>query len=203
MSALSAFPNAQSHPRIALYRNTLKEKYGLSVKKFPQSNESLYKRLLKEKKASSSINPIVDFYNSISIKHGVTAGAFDLDELKSRGSMPLELRMSTESDTFLALGTHAGEEPELIPEGELSYAQGNTVLTRHLAWRQAVHGLVTPQTKDVVFVSEVLCEEKSDEKDALAKAVSKDFIDGLDRYFDVKSTVGILGLDLGKLSTNI
>ena len=197
---MTAFPNAQSHPRIALYRETVKKNYGLSPKKFPQSNESLYRRLLKEKKALPPINPIVDFYNSISIKHGVTAGAFDLDELKSKGDLPLELRTSAESDTFLALGTPDGEEATVVPRGELSYAQGSTILTRHLAWRQAVQGLVTAQTKNVVFVSEILCEDSSA---ALAKSVGEDFSNGLMDFFEVHSTVEILGSEMKKFQSQI
>lgn len=67
-------------------------------------------------KALHPINPIVGFYNSISIKHGVTAGAFDLDDLKSKGDLPLELRKSAESDTFLALVTPDSEEPIEVPK---------------------------------------------------------------------------------------
>ena len=203
MLTLAALPNAQSHPRIALYRETLKRTYGLSPKKFPQSNESLYKRLLKEKKALPAINPIVDFYNSISIKHGVTAGAFDIDDLKSRGNLPLELRISAEADTFLALGTPDGGEAITIPKGELSYAQGSTVLTRHLAWRQAIPGLVNSQTKNVVFVSEILCDGSSAERKSLAEKVGDDFSKGLKDCFGAESAVQILGSEVGLLSASI
>ncbi|KAL9012138.1 MAG: hypothetical protein Q9173_003069 [Seirophora scorigena] len=94
VSDLSAYPNAQSHPRIALYRDTLKAACNLSPKKFPQSHESLYRRLVKEKRALPPINPLVDFYNAVSVKHGVTAGAFDLAELQTHSTSPLELRLS-------------------------------------------------------------------------------------------------------------
>lgn len=203
ISTLTALPNAQSHPQISQYRETLKNKYKLSPKKFPQSNESLYKRLLKEKRPTPSINPIVDFYNSISIKYGVTAGAFDLDDLKSKADLPLELRTSAESDTFLALGTPDGEEAIEIPQGELSYAQGTTVLTRHLAWRQAVQGLVTTRTKNVVFVSEILYEGSGAERYALAKNVGEDFSKGLKEYFEAWSTVDIIGSEVKNLSSQI
>ena len=62
------------------------------MKKFSQSNESLYRRLAKEQRALKPINPIVDFYNAVSIKYGVTAGAFDLGQLQTKSTAPLELR---------------------------------------------------------------------------------------------------------------
>lgn len=203
LSTLSAYPNAQSHPRIALYRDTLKEKCNLSAKKFPQSNESLYKRLLKEKKALPPINPIVDFYNSVSIKHGVTAGAFDLVDLQSRSEDPLELRMSSSTDKFKALGTEASAEPISVGVGELVYAQGTTVLTRHLAWRQATQALVTEKSRGVIFMSEVFNEQDAAEPTDMTRSVAKDLVEGLHRFFGVNAEAIILGRGIEKLSLEI
>ena len=88
----------------------------------------------------------------------------------------------------------------MVPRGELSYAQGSTILTRHLAWRQAVQGLVTAQTNNVVFLSEILCEGSSA---ALAKSVGEDFSDGLMDLFEVHSTVEILGSEVKKFHSQI
>ena len=203
LSSLEAYPNAQSHPRIALYRDTLKEKCNLSAKKFPQSNESLYKRILKQKKALWPLNPLVDFYNTISIKHAVTAGAFDIVDLKSKSSAPLELRMTRAGDMFLGLEACDGAEPAPVGERELAYALDNVVLTRHLAWRQALSGLVTSKTKDVIFVSEIFNEKEANEPTELARSVANDLVDGLDEFFGVKANATFLGLGLGKLSVEI
>ncbi|KAF2124464.1 hypothetical protein P153DRAFT_435204 [Dothidotthia symphoricarpi CBS 119687] len=204
---LSSFPNAQSHPLIARYRDTLKKAVSLSAKKFPQSNESLYKRLIKDGRAPRPINPLVDFYNAVSIKHGVTAGAFDLTDLAalpSSGSAPasLELRLSGSSDTFLALDVAPDSDPVLIPPGEISYARGNIILTRHLAWRQSSQGLVQEGTRDVVIVSEIFNEQDSPEASELAKAVKTDLVNGLRDFFDVAEPLkSILGQGLDSLST--
>ncbi|KAL9599857.1 MAG: hypothetical protein Q9219_003551 [cf. Caloplaca sp. 3 TL-2023] len=200
LETLTPLPNAQSHPRIALYRDTLKHACNLSAKKFPQSNESLYKRLLKEKTALRPINPLVDFYNSVSIKHGVTAGAFDLAELRARSpEEPLELRLSTKEDTFKALDAGEGAEAVQVGEKELVYVQGRTVLTRHLAWRQAAEGLVTEGTRDVVFMSEVFHEGDVGvgEETALTKSVGEDFVRGLRDFFGVEGKVTVLGEGVG------
>jgi len=188
------YPNVSSHPRIALYRDTLKKRFNVSVKKFPQSNESLIKRVVKSGSTLPSINPIVDFYNSISIKHAVTAGAFDLGELKAHSEAPLELRRGAAAkDTFLALNAPADSKPDCITDGELLYVQGTTVLTRHLAWRQSSQALVSDVTKDVVFVSEILNDKPQLGSSDLARRVAREFTVGLKEFFGVESKFEILG----------
>ncbi|KAF2719504.1 B3/B4 tRNA-binding domain-containing protein [Polychaeton citri CBS 116435] len=184
-------PNVQSHPRIAHYRTTLKA-LNIAPKKFPQSNESLYKRILKLKGPLRPINPIVDFYNAISIQYGVTAGAFDIQDLDNE---PVELRFSREDDTFLALDADESAKAVFIPPKELSYCVGNTVLTRQLAWRQSLKGLIKDETTDVMLMSEILDENGS----KLAEAVRKDMVDGLKQHFGVDAESVILGFGVGKL----
>ncbi|KAL8654946.1 MAG: hypothetical protein Q9210_001189 [Variospora velana] len=211
LAELSAYPNAQSHPRIALYRDTLKAACNLSAKKFPQSHESLYKRLLKEQGPLRPINPLVDFYNAISIKRGVTAGAFDLGELQTRSTAPLELRLSSSStpgDTFRALDAGEGAPAAAVPPGELVYAQGTTVLTRQLAWRQAAEGLVTAATRNVIFVSEVFHGGEQEgatgvTPSGLSASVAEDFADGLKRFFGVEAQATVLGKGAGVSSVSV
>lgn len=134
--------SAQSHPRVALYRNKLKAVANMSSKKYPQSNESLLKHILKEKQAGRPISPLVDFYNSVSIEHAVAASAFDLPELRAANA-PLELRVArVEEDGFIPLDV-SGAQPGKVDKGEILYAQGNPVLPRYLAWRQSKQALVT------------------------------------------------------------
>ena len=159
--------------------------------------------MLKNKEALKPINPIVDFYNSISIKHGVTAGAFDLAELQTRSVEPLELRMSTSKDVFKALDAEADAEPISIGTGEVVYAQGTMVLTRHLAWRQATQTLVTDKTRDVIFMSEVFNEEEASEPTELARNVAEDLVDGLREYFGVEAEASVLGDGIQKLRVHI
>ncbi|KAL9586792.1 MAG: hypothetical protein Q9212_000678 [Teloschistes hypoglaucus] len=204
VSDLSAYPNAQSHPRIALYRDTLKATCNLSAKKFPQSNESLYKRLLKEKKALRPINPLVDFYNSVSIKYGVTAGAFDLGELQARSTKPLELRLSTTADTFKALDAKPDETAAPVAAGELVYVQDTTVLTRHLAWRQAAEALVTEKTKNVILMSEVFNEDAATATPTkLTTSVADEFVRGLKDFFGVEAKATVLGEASGERTTEV
>ena len=138
--------NAQSHPRVNAWRETLKTA-GISQKRFPTSIEAMLRRALKGG-PPFSINPLVDFYNMLSLRHILPAGAFDL---RATGS-GIELRHTREGDHFTALDDDQGLE---VPSGEIAYASGDVVLTRHFMWRQAREGLVIPTSRDVFLVSEV------------------------------------------------
>jgi DNA/RNA-binding domain of Phe-tRNA-synthetase-like protein len=201
--ATNNYTNAQSHPRIALYREELKKVANVSSKKYPQSNESLIKRALKEKKAPRPISPAVDLYNSISIKHAVTAGAFDLDELKAKAE-PLELRVAkTELDTFVPLDA-PDAAPSKVDAKEIVYVQGSTVLTRHLAWRQSAQALVTAESKNAMFMSEVFHDTAvGDQPSDLAKSVATALQGCLRDFMNVDSQVQYLGKSLGKLEADL
>ncbi len=169
-ASAARYGNAQSHPRVQPWRERF-QAMGVSGKQFPSSIEALLRRALKGG-APFSINPLVDFYNTISLRHLVPAGAFDLEPLRG----PLELRLSRAGDTFLSLDA---DEPLDVPPGEVSYASGSTILTRHFVWRQAKTGLIEPTTRDIFLVSEVLGEVGRE----VAEAVLADFRSGVQEYF--------------------
>ncbi len=167
--------NSQSHPRVRPWREAFRP-LGISGKKFPSSIEALLRRALKGG-APVSINPLVDLYNTISLKHVVPAGGFDLEDV----SLPIELRLTREGDTFRALD----QEGDLaVPAGEVAYVYGSTVLTRHFVWRQAQQGLITVETGTVLLVSEVLREIPGE----VVEAVQQDLVDGLRDIFGVECT---------------
>jgi len=160
--------NAQSHPRVRALREDFKAA-GVSMKRFPISIESMLRRALKGGEPFR-INPVVDLYNTLSLRYICPAGAFDLDAMEAN----LELRFTTNQDCFTALDA---QTPVNVETGEIAYASANTVLTRHCMWRQSLHALVGPGTRNVFFVSEipglageeVAFEMEHDIKSALAK----------------------------------
>lgn len=81
------YGNAQSHPRVAAWRGAVATT-GVSGRKFPSSVESLLRRAFKGGDAPH-INPLVDFYNALSLRHVVPAGGFDPSQLGGT----LELRL--------------------------------------------------------------------------------------------------------------
>ena len=177
------YGNAQSHPRVKPWRERFTA-MGVSGKQFPSSVEALLRRALKGGEPFT-INPLVDWYNALSLRHLVPAGAFDLAALDGQ---PLALRLTREGDTFTALDA---AETEAVPPGEVAYAVGSTVLTRHFVWRQSREGLVTPETHDVVLLSEVLGEVGPD----VADAILADFLAGLQAYFGVQGAGTVTGAD--------
>ncbi len=171
-SAAIEYGNSQSHPRVSPWRVAF-QRLGFSGKKFPSSIEALLRRALKGN-APFSINPLVDFYNTVSLRHVVPAGGFDVADLDGH----LDLRLTKEGDQFQSLDDR---HPAEVPEGEVAYAIGNTVLTRHFVWRQASRGLITSETKSVLLVSEVLGELPDDVVDA----VTGELVAGLELLFKV------------------
>ena len=124
----------------------------------------------------------------------MTAGAFDIQTLakENKGDI-IELRVSRDGDSFVALDA-SDKEAVSVPKGELSYCVGDIVLTRQLAWRQAAQGLVTENTQDVLFMSEVLYPKKNDDDvvSDLAEAVRKDLTEGLKDYFGVENPSSVI-----------
>ena len=144
--AATEYGNPQSHPRIKTWVDHFKA-LGVSRKAFPSSLEAMVRRVGKGGEPIS-INPLVDFYNAVSLKYMVTAGGYDLDQL----DQGLALRFSRSGDTFQALDEDRSSE---IPEGEVSYADGDQILTRHMLWRQSKKGLLERTSRNVVLVSEI------------------------------------------------
>ncbi len=175
----AVYGNAQSHPRVRPWRDRF-QALGISGKEFPSSIEALLRRALKGGEPFQ-INPLVDWYNAVSLRHFVPVGGFDLDQIAG----PLELRLTRDGDQFLALDA---AEAVVVPPGEVAYADGPTILTRHFVWRQARAGLIVPATRNVLLLSEVLGEVGA----AVAEAVLAELRDGLRDDFDVASHGGLV-----------
>ena len=169
-ATVAPYGNAQSHPRVRAWRERF-QAIGVSMRHFPTSIEALLRRAMKGG-APFHINPLVDFYNAVSLRHAVPVGGFDLDRVAG----PLSVRLTREGDTFAALDAD-GRIP--VPVGEIAYATGSTILTRQLMWRQARDGLIGPGTRAVFLVSESLPESGA----GLAETLLDELGGGLAREF--------------------
>ena len=172
-------PNAQSHPYVNAWREHLRGA-GVSGKKFPTSIEAMLRRALKGGEPFH-INPLVDFYNALSLHHVVPAGAWDLDEVPD----DLQLRFTRAGDHFTALDE---TQAVAVAEGEIAYASGPLVLTRHFMWRQARQALVRPETRNVFLISEIpgVAGRK------VAEAMRRDMVSGLAQHFGVAAKSALL-----------
>lgn len=180
--ASKEYGNPQSHPMIAPWGKMMKA-VGAPRKKYPSSIEAMVRRAGKSPEPFR-IDPIVDFYNSISLLNLVPAGGFDIDQITDG----LSLRFSKDGDKFMALDS---SEYESIPEGEVSYADGSEIVTRHFVWKQGKHALLSGDSTNVFFVSEVLGDLPAD----TAEKTASSFADGLRECFSVDACPVILNKD--------
>lgn len=169
VAAASGFDPPQSHPRIAPWWPAF-EKMGISPSKYPPAIAALVKAAKKGK--IRSINPIVDFYNAVSLRHVVPIGAWDLDGLEGRR---FELGFAKGGEPFRALGS---AEVERVDAGELVYFDSSEVVTRHFIWKQSEKGKIGPNTTRICVLSELLPECGD-----IAQEVGDDLVAGLRRLF--------------------
>ena len=176
------FDDARKHPYVDAWRQGFRE-LGVSMKRFPTSIEALLRRALKGGDVFR-INPLVDFYNALSLIHVCPAGAFDLDVVDNT----VALRMTRNTDSFQALDS---DELIQVDAGEIAYASGDNVLTRHFMWRQSRLALVSERTRNVFLVSEIPGCAGAE----VAQAMRTSMVDGLSRFFgrDCVSTVLSMG----------
>jgi DNA/RNA-binding domain of Phe-tRNA-synthetase-like protein len=140
---------AQEHPRIKPWRTAF-SKLGISGSKFPSSIESMARRILKGD-PFPKINPLVDLYNSISLRFLVPMGGHDLDTLEGN----IHLRFTEGWEPFTPMG---GGETITMPKGELVYRDDREVLTRNWVWRQCEKDKTTEKTKNIFIPMDVLGE---------------------------------------------
>ena len=114
------------------------------------SVESLTKRAAKPDSKPFSINPLVDFYNAFSLKYLIPFGGFDME---SDIAKEMSLRFSKEGDKFFALDADAAID---VPIGEVLYVSGNTVVTRHINWKQSKEGLIQDSSVNICLMAEIL-----------------------------------------------
>lgn len=163
--------DARKHPHIDDWRTQFRE-LGVSMKRFPTSIEALLRRALKGGELFR-INPLVDFYNALSLRHVCPAGAFDLDALDA----PIALRFTGDGDQFQALDS---DDVIAVSAGEIGYLSGNNVLTRHFMWRQSRLALVSADSRNIFMVSEVPAAAGN----AVAAAMENSMRQGLEAYFN-------------------
>jgi len=164
------YQNVGSHPSVREWREAFRS-IGVSPRHFPSSIEALLRRAFKSEHPPT-INPLVDFYNSVSLNRAVPAGGFDLATIPNE----IGLRLTRPGDRFTALGSREAVD---VPPGEVAYTAGRTVLTRHFVWRQAQEGLIGERTTEVVLLAEILeGNERADE-------VEGELVGGLRTLFGV------------------
>lgn len=155
---------AQDHPKIKPWRTTF-SKLGISGSKFQSSVESMARRILKGE-PFPKINPLVDLYNSVSLRFLVPMGGHDLDTIEGN----IQLRFAEGWEPFTSMG---GMETVTVPKGELVYRDDREVLTRNWVWRQCEKDKATEKTKNIFIPMDVLGEVGSEMADEIILELSR------------------------------
>ncbi|MGW1065223.1 B3/B4 domain-containing protein [Streptomyces aureus] len=141
-------PADENDPRIESW-HTAYRAFGTNPRRIRPSVDALGRRLAK-KGTLPRINPAVDSYNAVSVRHGLPAGAFDLDHVTG----DVEIRHADGGEQFTPLG-----EPGTVENpkaGEIIYIDTTDVLTRHWNHRDAHRTRVTDDSTDVAFLLETV-----------------------------------------------
>lgn len=156
-------PADETDPRIEAWHIAYRS-FGTNPRRIRPSVDALGRRFAK-KGTLPRINPAVDSYNSVSVRHGLPAGAFDLDHVTG----DVDICHADGTESFTPLG-----EPDTIEHpkpGEIIYADTTGVLTRHWNHRDAHRTRVTEDSTRVAFVLETL---HADRDDALLKIAAEE-----------------------------
>ncbi|MEE1930906.1 phenylalanine--tRNA ligase beta subunit-related protein [Streptomyces sp. TRM 70351] len=151
-------PADENDPRIEAW-HTVYRAFGTNPRRIRPSIDALGRRLAK-RGSLPRINPAVDSYNAVSVRHGLPAGAFDLDQVTG----DVEISYADGSESFTPLG-----EPgtvETPKPGEVIYTDTTDVLTRHWNHRDAHRTRVTEDSTRVAFVLETVAATRDELKTA-------------------------------------
>ncbi len=134
------------------------------------SIEALLKRV-SQGKGVGTINPLVDLYNSVSMRFAVPVGGEDLSAIEG----DLHLGMAQGGEAFYPLGDDQNE-PAL--PGEIIYSDAAGAVCRCLNWRDGKRTMLTETTTDAIMFMEAtnaLQKENLDTAmDALQRVIARE-----------------------------
>jgi DNA/RNA-binding domain of Phe-tRNA-synthetase-like protein len=128
------------------------------------SIEALLKRV-KKGNHIETINPLVDIYNSISLRYGLPCGGEDIDTFVG----DIRLTQANGNEPFIPLGSDENASPY---EGEIVYKDDIGVICRCWNWREAQRTMLTENTKNAFLCIELIDETRSDEFHMALKELS-------------------------------
>ncbi|MBW9170243.1 B3/4 domain-containing protein [Clostridium estertheticum] len=115
------------------------------------SIEALLKRVDKGNHIGN-INPLVDIYNSISLRYALPCGGEDIDKFNG----DIRLTKAIGDEDFVPLGTDKNSPPY---EGEVVYKDNAGAICRCWNWRESLRTILTEKTNNAF-----LCIELTDKK---------------------------------------
>ncbi|AUX11267.1 hypothetical protein C0213_02040 [Latilactobacillus sakei] len=147
------------------------------------SIEALLKRI-DQGHTFEPINPLVDLYNSVSLKYAVPCGGEDIAQIDG----DLHLGVAQGGESFRPLG--AQEDAPALPNEVIYYDQTGAIC-RCLNWREAQRTMLQEQTQSAVLVMESI----NDEQAKRANQAMAELQQEIEAYFKVKTTTAVLTLE--------
>ncbi|MDK0684799.1 B3/4 domain-containing protein [Clostridium perfringens] len=163
--ALTHLPNEEfsSNEVIKVWRDAFKK---FKTKKGARSSiEALLKRV-STGKGLGTINPLVDIYNSISLKYAMPCGGEDMDKFVG----DIRLTKATGDESFIILGSDKSEPPY---DGEIVYKDDEGAICRCWNWRESVRTMLTEDTKNAFLCIELVDENREKEFENALKELSQ------------------------------
>lgn len=146
----SEFSNNQV---IKVWREAFKK---FKTKKGARSSiEALLKRVHNGNNIGT-INPLVDIYNSISLKYALPCGGEDIDKFIG----DIRLTRAIGNEEFIPLGTDENSSPY---EGEIVYKDNEGAICRCWNWREAIRTMLTESTNNAFLCIELVDESRFEE----------------------------------------
>jgi DNA/RNA-binding domain of Phe-tRNA-synthetase-like protein len=119
--------------------------FGVKPSKFRSSIEGLLRSAAGGRLAP--VNPLVDLYNSVSLRHRLPTGGEDLAAIEGA----LRLTRAEGGEPFFTIGSN--EDQPAVP-GEVVWRDDVGIVCRCFNWREADRTRLTPGTRDAVLVIE-------------------------------------------------
>lgn len=158
-------------------KNTVVSIWREAFKKFPTkkgarcSLENLMKRVHKGNDIGT-INPLVDIYNSISLKYGLPCGGEDIDKFVGN----IQLTKADGDEHFVPLGDEENKPPK---EGEIVYKDDEGAICRCFNWREAERTMLTENTTNAFLIIELIDDSRTDIFNQALKELDKLVIENI------------------------
>lgn len=112
------------------------------------------------------INPLVDIYNTISLRYGLPCGGEDIDKFEGH----IRLTKAIGDEDFVTLGTDENASPY---EGEIIYKDDAGAICRCWNWRESVRTMLTENTKNAFLCIESIDEGRTNELELALNELTK------------------------------
>lgn len=180
-------PEFSSNEVIKVWRDAFQK---FKTKKGARSSiEALLKRVSNGNHIGN-INPLVDIYNSISLKYAMPCGGEDIDKFDG----DIRLARALGDEEFVPLGSDENSPPY---EGEVVYKDNAGAICRCWNWRESLRTMLTENTKNAFLCIELVDEKRHTEFEAALNELGqlvKDYLGG---------DMSILVLDLNNRTVQI